>query len=410
MSCERTPTFASAAWFWLKLGCISFGGPAAHIGLLHREVVERRRWIDERQFSHALGFCMLLPGPEAQQLVTYIGWKLHGARGGAVAGTLFVLPSAILLWVLSIIYVTSGSSPLTASFFSGLQPVVVAVVAMAAFRMARRSLSTVAARLTAASAFILILLQLAPFPTVLLASCTVGVLFPNGFFEGADPDIGPPVRARSSAGAGLLSLALWLLPVALLAVFERGIFARLAMFFSATSLLTFGGAYAILPLVAQHAVASGWMTPSEMLAGLGLAEATPGPLIIVLQFYGFITAWHEPGGLPPLLAATLGGAIATWVTFLPSFVWIFFGAPYIEIMRRNLRLAGGLAAISACVAGIVASLAVWLASQVFLSAPFRPDWFAVALFLMALAFHRGGILPIVLMGGFAGILRQLVAG
>ncbi len=410
MNSERPPTFASAAWFWLKLGCISFGGPAAHIALLHREVVERRRWIDDRQFSNALGFCMLLPGPEAQQLVTYIGWKLHGAKGGAVAGTLFVLPSALLLWGLSIIYVTNGSSPLTAGFFSGLQPVVVAVVALAAFRMARRSLPTVAARIAASSAFLLLLFRLAPFPLVLLLSGAAGLWCPRWFLTADEPPAAPPAPARSPVGAGLVSLALWLLPVALLAFFERGIFARLAVFFSATSLLTFGGAYAILPFVAQHAVASGWMTNSEMLAGLGLAEATPGPLIIVLQFYGFVTAWHENGGLPPLAAATLGGAIATWVTFLPSFVWIFFGAPYIEMMRRKRRLSGALAAISACVAGIVTSLAVWLAIQVFFSAPVRPDWFTVALCFLTLAFHRAGILPLVLFGGAAGILRQIVAG
>lgn len=353
---------------------------------------------------------MLLPGPEAQQLVTYIGWKLHGVKGAAVAGALFVLPSAILLWALSVIYVTTGNSPLASGFFSGLQPVVVAIVAMAAMRMARRSLPTRAARIVAAAAFFLLLLRHAPFPVVLLASGACGLSAPKWFSPGRIPETKVRLPVAPQVRAAVIALVLWCLPVLMLVVFERGIFARLAVFFSATSLLTFGGAYAILPYVAQSAVAFGWLTAPEMLSGLALAEATPGPLIIVLQFYGFVTAWHQPGALPPLAAATLGAAVVTWATFLPSFAWIFLGAPYIEPLRRSARVSGGLAAISACVAGIVASLAFWLAAQVFFPEHGRLDWFAVVVFVAVLAFHRVGILPLIFLGGAAGILHQMAGG
>jgi len=400
------PSLRSLALFWLKLGCISFGGPAAHIALMHREVVERKKWIDDRRFSHALGFCMLLPGPEAQQLATYIGWMLHGAAGGALAGAFFVLPSALLLWGLSIVYVLYGSSPAPAAFLSGLMPVVAALVLLAAVRMARRSLKTMGGMIIAATALALPFLWKIPIPWLLITALLAGYLFPRCLAVSGRPTLPALPIPHKTGRAALISLLLWLVPVAALLVFERGLLARLAVFFSTTSLLTFGGAYVILPFVAQHSVASGWIASGAMLDGLGLAEATPGPLIIVLQFIGFLAAWNQPGTCPPLLFATLGAAIATWTTFLPSFVWIFLGAPHVERMLTNHRLSGALAGVSCCAVGIVAGLALWIAHHAFLPAG-GPDWFAITVFLAALAGQRAGVVPLILLGGISGVLRNL---
>lgn len=407
MKNPATPTLRPFALLWLKLGCMSFGGPAAHIALMHREVVERKQWIDERRFANALGFCMLLPGPEAQQLATYIGWMLHGAKGGALAGALFVLPSALLLWALSVCYVYFGASPYPAAFLSGLLPVVAALVAIAASRVARRSLKTPAGICIAAAAFVLPALWKTPIPLLLVAALIAGYVAPGCFSLSGES--APAVRGfpHKTGRAALIALLLWLVPVALLLIFERGLLAQLAVFFSSTALFTFGGAYVILPYVAQHSVASGWITPAAMLDGLGLAEATPGPLIIVLQFVGFLAAWNQHGGFSALVFATLGAAVATWTTFLPSFVWIFFWAPHIEKMLANRRLAGALGGVTASAAGIIAGLALWIAWHAFLPAPGRTDWFAVAVFLAALATHRAGVLPMILLGGLAGVIRSL---
>lgn len=400
------PAIRPFALFWLKLGCMSFGGPAAHIALMHREVVGKRKWIDERRFSNALGFCMLLPGPEAQQLATYIGWMLHGAVGGALAGAFFVLPSAILLWGLSIVYVYFGSSPYPAAFLSGLLPVVAAIVGIAAVRIARRSLKTPASVLIAVAALLLPIAAKIPIPFLLAVALAGGYIAPGWFLDSGSP--APAVRKfpHRTGRAALISLLLWLAPVALLLIFERGLLAQLAIFFSSTALFTFGGAYVILPFVAQHSVASGWISPSAMLDGLGLAEATPGPLIIVLQFVGFLAAWNQHGAVSPIIFASLGALIATWTTFLPSFVWIFFAAPYVEKMLVNRRLAGALGGVSACATGIIAGLALWIAWHAFLPAPGRLDWFAVAVFFTALPAQRYGVLPMIILGGLAGILHQ----
>jgi len=402
----KPPTLASFALFWLKIGCISFGGPAAHIALMHREVVERLGWLDEKRFSHALGFCMLLPGPEAQQLATYIGWRMYGAMGGVVSGILFVLPSAILLWVLSLLYVLGGNVPAVAGFFDGLQPVIVALILMAAIRMGRRSLTSPAPLCTAVASFALLAIWHVPFPVVLLGSLAAGLMVPHWFGSGKS-NILEASELGGRSWAGWIALALWVVPLVLLALFERGIFTKLAIFFSTTSLLTFGGAYAILPYVAQASVANGWLSAPEMLDGLGLSEATPGPLIIVLQFVGFVAAFHQPGGLSPVVAATAGALVATWMTFVPSFVWIFFGGPHIERMLANPRLSAGLAAVSASVVGIVASLAIWFAGHVFVAESWSINWFAVVVFFLALAGRRLGAVPLVLLGGLAGILRQI---
>lgn len=401
------PSLRRFALFWLKLGCMSFGGPAAHVALMHREVVEKRRWIDEQRFANALGFCMLLPGPEAQQLATYIGWMLHGAVGGALAGAFFVLPSALLLWGLSVAYVCHGASPYPAAFLSGLLPVVAAIVGIAALRIARRSLRTRAAGLVAAAAFAIPIAANIPVPVLLVLALAGGYLVPEWFLDSTRPAPAGREFPHKTGRAALIALMLWLIPVLLLLTFERGLLARLAVFFSSTALLTFGGAYVILPFVAQHSVASGWISSSAMLDGLGLAEATPGPLIIVLQFVGFVAGWNQHGGFSPLAFATLGAAVATWTTFLPSFVWIYFAAPYVEKMLRSRRLAGALGGVTACASGVIAGLALWIAWHAFLPAPGRTDWFAVALFLAALAAQRFGVLPMIVLGGIAGVLRQV---
>lgn len=375
---------------------------------MHREVVERRKWLDERRFSHALGFCMLLPGPEAQQLATYIGWTLHGAVGGTLAGALFVLPSALLLWGLGIVYVLYGASPYPAAFLSGLLPVVAALVGMAALRMARRSLKTPKGIVFAVAALVLPPVLKIPYPLFLVAALAGGYVFPGWFASSGETPVFAHKVFHKTWRAAAAALFLWLAPVAFLLIFERGLLSQLAVFFSTTALFTFGGAYVILPFVSQHAVASGWIGASAMLDGLGLAEATPGPLIIVLQFIGFLAAWNAHGSLPPLLFATFGAAIATWVTFLPSFVWIFLGAPYVEKMLANRRLSGALGGVSSCAVGIIAGLAFWIAWHAFLSPSGRPDWFAMAVFAVALASHRAGVVPLILMGGIFGIFRFLI--
>lgn len=350
---------------------------------------------------------MLLPGPEAQQLATYIGWRLFGPFGGVLAGGLFVLPSALLLWVLSILYVSGGDTAVTAALFAGIQPVVVALIALAAWRIARRSLTTRTGVILALGSFLFLTLWKVPFPLVLLACGAVGLFRPDWLDVRTSDNSGPEEKAPDSLRAGWTALILWLVPVALLVVFERGLLAELAVFFSTTSVLTFGGAYAILPYVAQVSVEQQWMTPAQMVDGVGLAEATPGPLIIVLQFVGFLAPYQNPGAMAPIVAGTLGALIATWTTFVPSFVWIFFAAPHVERLRRNLRLSGGLAAISACVAGIVASLAVWFGAHVFFPSGPVPDLFAIALFVAVFPAQRLGVLPLIALGALAGLARQV---
>lgn len=403
------PPLRSYIFFWLKMGCVSFGGPAAHIALMHREVVERKGWVSEERFSEALGFCMLLPGPEAQQLATYVGWRMFGVRGGIIAGALFVLPSALLLWVLCLVYVSGGQLPAVAGFFDGLQPVVVALILTAAVRIGRKALRSPVAAGIAAVSFLLLALWRVPSPLVLLGALATGFILPSFFARGVEPPGRDDTGSGRSGAAGWAALALWLVPVGLLVVFERGIFSQLAVFFSTTSLVTFGGAYAILPYVAEASVAHGWLGPGEMLDGLGLAEATPGPLIIVLQYVGFLAGYHHPQGLPALLAATAGSVIATWTTFVPSFAWIFLGAPHIERLLASRRLSAGLGAVSACVVGIVLSLALWFGLHVFFPDG-RPDWFPVVLCVVALLLNRIGVVPLILLGGLAGVIRQAVPG
>ena len=379
-------TLRQAIPVWWRIALLSFGGPAGQIAVMHRILVDEKRWIGEQRFLHALNYCMLLPGPEAQQLATYIGWLMHRTRGGIVAGVLFVVPGAVAIMALSWIYVLYGRVGIVAALFFGLKAAVLAVVLQAVVRIGGRALTTTPARLLGAAAFLLLFFLQAPFPLVVLGAGLIGwwsarrghLAFRGGGHRGAGgPGVADaesllgeelPAHARPSvretARTAALWLALWLIPVgALLA--SRGsddVFSRIATFFSAMATVTFGGAYAVLAYVAQQAVERyGWLAPGEMLDGLGMAETTPGPLIMVLQFVGFLAAYRDPGGWSPLLAATLGGLLATWVTFVPCFLWIFLGAPFIERLRGNAAVAGALAAITAAVVGVVLNLAVWFA-------------------------------------------------
>jgi chromate transporter len=379
-------TMAEAFRVWLRVALLSFGGPAGQIAVMHRIVVEEKRWVSESRFLHALNYCMLLPGPEATQLATYIGWLMHRISGGLMAGILFVAPGIIALMALSWIYALYGKVGLVSALFFGLKAAVLAIVLEAVVRIGRRSLRNRAMMALAAAAFVAIFFFAVPFPLIVL---TAGILgFVGGakgwaMFEGGGghgpAGHGPvvvesllgdelPAHARPSVGQSLriaaICLALWLIPVAalLLLLGQADVFSQIALFFSKMAMVTFGGAYAVLAYVAQEAVEQyRWLSAGEMLDGLGMAETTPGPLIMVLQFVGFLAAFRDPHGLSPLLAGTLGGLLATWVTFVPCFLWIFLGAPFIEQLRGNKALSAALSAITAAVVGVVLNLAVWFA-------------------------------------------------
>jgi chromate transporter len=431
----RKPTFGEAFAFWLKLGFISFGGPTGQIAIMHAELVERRRWISETRFLHALNYCMLLPGPEAQQLATYIGWLLHRTLGGLVAGSLFVLPSVILLWILAFIYVKHGDAPPIAALLSGLKPAVMAIVAHAVIRIGKRVLKNPVMWTIAALAFVAIFFLKAPFPLIILAAAIVGfagsrfapryfqILRPHGGSStGAssvlDDEQESPEHARFSLGRAIriiaISLLLWWTPVLLIgtALGWRHTTVQEAFFFSKAAMVTFGGAYAVLPYVAQQAVEHyAWLSPEQMLDGLGLAETTPGPLIMVVQFVGFVGAWNHPGDLPPLLAATLGAAITTWVTFVPCFLWIFLGAPYIESLRGRHSLSAALSAITAAVVGVVLNLAVWFGWHILFPREGRFSVFSAVVAivsLLALIRFNLGVLAIVGFGLACGLGRYLL--
>ena len=379
-------TLGAAFWVWLRIAALSFGGPAGQIAVMHRILVDEKRWIGEQRFLHALNYCMLLPGPEAQQLATYIGWLMHRTKGGIVAGVLFVIPGAIAIMALSWIYVLYGRVGIVSALFFGLKAAVLAVVLQAVVRIGGRALKSTASRLLAAAAFILIFFLGAPFPVIVLGAGLIGwwagrqgyAAFRGGghgsangaVVADADTLLGEDLPAharptwRETVRTAVVWLALWLVPVAALLIVlgPDSVFSRIATFFSTMAMVTFGGAYAVLAYVAQQAVENyGWLAPKEMLDGLGMAETTPGPLIMVLQFVGFLGAYRDPGMMSPLLAGTLGGLLATWVTFVPCFLWIFLGAPFIERLRGNVAVAGALSAITAAVVGVVLNLAVWFA-------------------------------------------------
>ena len=374
---SELPSFNEALRVWARIGCLSFGGPAAQIALMQREVVDQRHWVSDRRFLHALNFCMLLPGPEAMQLATYLGWLMHGVKGGIVAGLLFVLPGAAVMLALSFLYATLGDVPLIAGLFFGLKCAVLILVVEALLRVAKRALKGVLPWALAAAAFVALFVLGLPFPVVVLAAAAIGFALPEAFAasghgkprEGAPAALdaalaADPGRIAAMAPlarrAGLIAIVLWVWPVALLMPMG-GVFADIAWFFSKMAVVTFGGAYAVLAYVAQEAVEHyGWLTAPEMLAGLGLAETTPGPLILVLQFVGFLAGWRDSGAW----AAVAGSALSLWVTFLPCFAWIFLGAPYVEKLHDVPRLKGALAGVTAAVVGVIANLALWFGLRV----------------------------------------------
>jgi chromate transporter len=372
---------------WLRVASLSFGGPAGQIAVMHRILVEEKRWVSEARFLHALNYCMLLPGPEAQQLATYIGWLMHRTLGGIIAGGLFVVPGIIAIMALSYVYAAWGNVPLVVALFFGLKAAVLAIVLEAVVRIGKRALKNYVMIALAAIAFVGIFFFDVPFPVIVFGAAGIG--FIAGLMGLAEfqtnPGHGPaakgkaavvddmlgeriPDHARPSVARALsvsaIWLALWLVPViALLATLgSANVFSQIAVFFSKMAVVTFGGAYAVLAYVAQQAVENyGWLKPGEMLDGLGMAETTPGPLIMVLQFVGFMAAYRDPGALSPMLAGTLGGLLATWVTFTPCFLWIFLGAPFVETLRGNKALNAALSAITAAVVGVVLNLAIWFA-------------------------------------------------
>jgi chromate transporter len=382
----QTVSFREAFWTWARVAALSFGGPTGQIAVMHRILVEEKKWISEHRFLHALNYCMLLPGPEATQLATYIGWLLHGTRGGLMAGTLFITPGFIVLLVLSILYAEFQQTAVVAALFFGLKPAVMAIVAEAVVRIGRRVLKNGAMLTIAAAAFVAIFVFELPFPLIILAAGVIGLvggwLRPDlfhvikGHAAGHDDDRRPadaaaPLRQRTTLlrtlSTTLSWLAIWFVPLGMLVLIfgSESVFVTEGTFFSQAAVVTFGGAYAVLPYISQQAVYKyGWLQPAEMLDGLGMAETTPGPLIMVVQFVGFIAAYRNPGSLSPLAAGVLGSVVTVWVTFVPCFLWIFVGAPFIEQLRQQKWLSCALSAITAAVVGVVLNLAIWFAVHV----------------------------------------------
>jgi chromate transporter len=424
------PTFPEALRFWHKLGWISFGGPAGQIAVMHKEIVERRRWLSEEHFLHALNFCMLLPGPEAQQLATYLGWRLHGAKGGIAAGALFVLPSIFILWALSWLYMAGRDIAWINGLFYGLIPAVIAIVASAVKRIGAKALKTRSLWAIALLAFVAIFWFKVSFVVIMIGAAFTGWLggrflprqFPAGKGHGpasADAHVdwvslppAPPATTRRTILVSVVCLSLWWLPIlaAGLVLGWRGIHFQEGLFFSKAALVTIGGAYAVLPYVAQMAVDHyGWLQQRQMMAGLGLAETTPGPLIMVLQFVGFVAAWQHPGALPPLAAATLGALITTWATFLPCFLFVFLGAPHVETLRQRPAVASTLTAITAAVVGVILNLAIWFALHAIVPAPGAVDGFVVVVAVVAwVAMERFkvGLIPLLAACALLGVIRQ----
>ena len=377
---NTSPTFAEATRVWARIGCLSFGGPAGQIALMHREIVDERQWLSEQQYLSALNFCMLLPGPEAMQLATYAGWRLHGVKGGLTAGLLFVLPGALVVLALSMLYGTFGNLPWVSAIFFGVKAAVLAIVVEALLRVARRALKGNVDWLIAGAAFLALYCFAVPFPLIILAAGLIGFFRSNkaGTSQSATrPSFTSLISTVASWGA------VWLIPLGLLALFlgPQHVLTKIGVFFSQLAVVTFGGAYAVLSYMAQAAVEQHhWLSAPEMIDGLGLAETTPGPLILVTQFVGYLAASREMGSI----WGGLAGAIVTlWMTFAPCFLWIFAGAPYIEHIGKIPRLSGALAAITAAVVGVILNLSVWFGLHVLfgkvnrlegLFKPWLPEW------------------------------------
>jgi len=424
-------SFKTALKFWTRLGFISFGGPAGQIAIMHQEVVERRKWIGENQFLRALNFCMLLPGPEAQQLATYIGWRLHGTWGGIAAGSLFVIPSIFVMLFLSYLAVAHIDIPAVAAAFYGIQPVVVAVVIEAVLRIGKKALKHRVLYAFAALAFVAIFFLKIPFPYIVTAAAFGGLLMqrqlPQVFCRGTFDTQTRECRVETELDTGqhnarpsfshvlrvfIVCLALWTIVVGSI-WFWRGsgdTLTQIGLFFTKAAFVTFGGAYAVLSYITEVAVSSGWLSTQQMLIGLGLAESTPGPLIMVTQYAGFLAAWNLPGELHPLMAGIIGALITTYVTFLPCFFFIFAGAPFIEAMAGNQRLQSALTGVTAAVVGVVLNLAVWFGYKV-ISPINGIDLFAGISAVISLLLLQKFHFPIhylVPLGAMAGVIWRLV--
>jgi len=433
------PTFREALRYWAKLGFLSFGGPAGQIAMMHRDLVEKRRWISETRFLHALNFCMLLPGPEATQLATYIGWLLHRRRGGLAAGVLFILPSVLLLLGLSYLYSAYGNVAVVAGVLSGFKPAVVAIVLEAVLRIGKRALQRPPHLAIAAVAFVSLYFLAVPFPLIVLGAGLTGILGerwrPHLFAatkaeerreHGAvryvlDDDTPTPPHALPSRtralGAIGIALALWVLPYSAIVVLrgDGSLHAQQYRFFTVAAFVTFGGAYSVLSYVTTAAVQSfGWLSRAQTVDGLALAETTPGPLIMVLQFIGFTAAWNHPEGLSPLTSAVAGAVITTWTTFLPTYLLVFLGAPYIESLRGNRSLAAALGGITAAVVGVILNLALVFGEAVVLPKGIHrsPDWLSLAVAAIGfVVLHRlkKDVTWVVLGGGLVGLVARLLA-
>jgi chromate transporter len=428
------PSFGEAFKVWFKIGCLSFGGPTGQIAMMHRVLVDEKKWIDEPRFLHGLNVCMLLPGPEAQQLATYIGWLMHGLRGGLTAGILFVLPGAFVMLGLSLLYVLGAGVSWVDGALFGIKAAVLVIVVEALIRIGRRALKTPFLYALAALAFIGIFFLALPFPLIIAAAAVVGFLAaqqsPALLGLKSEDIMTAPVTGgwRQAATATAIGVTIWWAPVALAALMlgPEHVLVTIGTFFSKLAVVTFGGAYAVLAYMAQAVETYRWMTPEQMVDGLGLAETTPGPLILVTQFVGFLAAHGNPAPFSPIAAGIIASALTTWVTFVPSMMWIFAGAPYIERLRSDKRLSGALAAITAAVVGVILNLSVWFALHVLFGkvAEQRAGWLrwyafdpmaldlkvtALAIIAAVLAFvlHRGLIELVVVMAAL-GIVTRLM--
>jgi chromate transporter len=431
------PSFGEAFRFWLKLGFVNFGGPTGQIAVMHEELVGRRRWLGDDGFLHALSFCLLLPGPEAQQLAIYTGWLLNGTAGGIAAGVLFVAPAAVLMAGLAWLYAAGSDLRIVSSVFDGLAAAVVGIVAAAMLSIGGRALRGRAAAVVAGLAFLAIFVVGVPFPLVVLAAAgtglvlgpeRLGVTFDEGSNASASPIPRPRPRPRRSVLVLAVGLAAWWIPVlAVVALTGTGsIYSQEALFFSQVAVISFGGAYAVLAYVGHEVVRRFALSPDDVVAGLALAETTPGPLILVVEFYGFLAAYRNPGTLTPAVAGALGAAVTVWATFAPCFLWVFLGAPWVERLRANRALRSALAAVTAAVVGVIASLALTVAANVlfddvetarpfFASIP-RPVWSSIDVASVAIAAaafvairrFRVNVAWVALGGGLAGLVLGFV--